>query len=43
LSGGTFFEKMQDFFPLTKEEYVASVKKYGEVLETVVMEDIYAT
>lgn len=35
-----FFEKMQEFFPSTKEAYIESVNKYGEVLETVVIEDI---
>lgn len=36
-----FFEKMQEFLPSTKEAYIESVKKYGEVLETVVIEDIF--
>lgn len=36
-----FFEKMQEFLPSTKEAYIGSVKKYGEVLETVVIEDIF--
>lgn len=36
-----FFEKMQEFFPSTKEAYNESVKEYGEVLETVVIEDIF--
>lgn len=36
-----FFEKMQEFFPLTREEYIESIKEYGEVLETVVIEDIF--
>lgn len=36
-----FFEKMQEFLPSTKEEYVESVKEHGEVLETVVIEDIF--
>lgn len=36
-----FFEKMQVFLPSTKEAYIASVKEYGEVLETVVIEDIF--
>lgn len=36
-----FFEKMQEFLPSTREEYCESVKEYGEVLETVVIEDIF--
>ena len=36
-----FLEKVQEFIPSTREEYVESVKKYGEVLETVVIEDIF--
>lgn len=36
-----FFEKMQEFLPSTKEAYIESVKEYGEVLETVVIEDIF--
>lgn len=36
-----FFEKMQEFFPLTKNAYIESVEEYGEVLETVVIEDIF--
>ena len=36
-----FFEKMQEFFPSTKNAYIESVKEYGEVLETVVIEDIF--
>ena len=36
-----FFEKMQEFLPSTREEYIESVKEYGEVLETVVIEDIF--
>lgn len=36
-----FFEKMQTFLPSTREEYLENVKKYGEVLETVVVEDIF--
>ena len=35
-----FFEKMQEFFPSTKNAYIESVEEYGEVLETVVIEDI---
>ena len=36
-----FFEKMQEFLPSSREEYCKSVEKYGEVLETVVIEDIF--
>ena len=36
-----FFEKMQEFFPSTKNAYIESVKEYEEVLETVVIEDIF--
>jgi len=36
-----FFLKMQEFLPSTKEAYTESIKQYGEVLETVVIEDIF--
>ncbi len=36
-----FFEKMLEFFPSTTEAYSESVKKYGKVLETVVVEDVF--
>lgn len=36
-----FFAKMQEFLPTTKEAYLESIKEYGEVLETVVIEDIF--
>ena len=36
-----FFEKMQEIFPSTKNAYIESVEEYGEVLETVVIEDIF--
>lgn len=36
-----FLEKMQEFFPSTREEYNESIKEYGEILETVVIEDIF--
>lgn len=36
-----FLEKMQEFFPSTREEYNESIKVYGEILETVVIEDIF--
>lgn len=36
-----FFENMQKFLPSTKKAYSESINKYGEVLETVVIEDIF--
>ena len=36
-----FMEKMQLFFPVTKQMYRKSVEKYGMVLESVVIEDIF--
>lgn len=36
-----FFEKMQEFLPSVKETYIESIQEYGEVLETVVIEDIF--
>lgn len=36
-----FFENMQKFLPSTKNAYSESINKYGEVLETVVIEDIF--
>lgn len=36
-----FFEKMQNFFPSTREAYIESIMEYGEVLETVMIEDIF--
>ena len=36
-----FFEKMQEFLPPSRKEYCKNVEKYGEVLETVVIEDIF--
>lgn len=36
-----FLKKMQEFFPSTSEEYYQSIIKYGEVLETVIIEDIF--
>lgn len=32
---------MQEFLPSTKEAYIESIKEYGEVLETVVIEDVF--
>ena len=37
-----FFEKMQEFFPSTKNAYIESVEEYGEVLETVNRRYFYA-
>ena len=36
-----FMEKMQLFFPMTKEMYRKCVEKYGMVIETIVIEDIF--
>ena len=36
-----FFEKMQEFLPSTREEYCENIKKYDEVLETVLIEDVF--
>lgn len=36
-----FFYKMQEFFPATRKAYYESIKEYGTVLETVVIEDIF--
>ena len=36
-----FFEKMQEFFPSTREAYYESIKEYGKILETIVVEDIF--
>lgn len=36
-----FLEKMQEFFPASRKEYLESIKEYGEILETVVIEDIF--
>lgn len=37
-----FFEKMLEFFPDARDEYVEYIKKYDEILETVIMEDVFA-
>lgn len=34
-------EKMLDFLPTTINDYMRHIEKYGEVLETVVVEDIF--
>ncbi|GGO00220.1 DUF7674 family protein [Saccharibacillus kuerlensis] len=36
-----FFERMLNFFPSLDEAYRKSILDYGEVLETVVIEDIF--
>lgn len=36
-----FFQKMLDFLPSTLNDYEASVNHYGEVLETIIIEDIF--
>lgn len=36
-----FFQKMLDFLPSTLNDYEESVNHYGEVLETVIIEDIF--
>lgn len=36
-----FMEKIQEFFPMTRERYNKCVEEHGEILETVVIEDIF--
>ncbi len=36
-----FCEKMLEFLPSTLQEYKESVKRYGELLTTIVIEDIF--
>ena len=36
-----FMEKMQEFFPVTKERYNESVAEYGEVRVTIIIEDVF--
>lgn len=36
-----FFQKMLDFLPTTLSDYEKSVNHYGEVLETVIIEDVF--
>lgn len=36
-----FFQKMLEFLPSTLSDYEESVNHYGEVLETVIIEDIF--
>lgn len=36
-----FFDKIMDFLPCTVEGYNKSIEEYGELLETVVIEDVF--
>lgn len=36
-----FFEKMLEYFPYKENEYKKNIEKYGELLSTVVIEDIF--
>ena len=36
-----FFDKMIEFFPATRKEYNKSIEENGEILETVIIEDIF--
>lgn len=36
-----FFNKMLELLPSTVDEYKNSIKKHGELLETIVIEDIF--
>lgn len=36
-----FFNKMLEFFPHTDHDYNKSIEEYGELLETVVIEDVF--
>ncbi len=36
-----FFKTMLEFLPSTSNKYEASLEKYGELLETVVIEDVF--
>lgn len=36
-----FLKRLLEFFPTAREEYYTSIEKYGEVLETVIIEDIF--
>lgn len=36
-----FLGKMLEFFPLTRKEYIESINRYGEALDTVIIEDIF--
>lgn len=36
-----FIENMLSFFPSARDEYLESVERYGEVLESIIIEDIF--
>lgn len=36
-----FIENMLSFFPSARDEYLKSVERYGEVLESIIIEDIF--
>lgn len=36
-----FIENMLSFFPSVRDEYCESVERYGEVLESIIIEDIF--
>ena len=38
--GKQFFKKMLEFFPNSEIEYNNIVEEYGEILETLVIEDV---
>lgn len=40
-ASGRFFEKMLEFLPSTRKEYFECLEEYGEVLETLVIEDVF--
>ena len=41
ISTQNFFDKMMEFFPSTIQEYNNNINENGELLETVVIEDIF--
>lgn len=41
MSSKTFFAKMLGLLPTTQKEYNDSIEKYGHLLETVVIEDVF--
>lgn len=36
-----FFKKMLEYLPVTEAKYYSSIEKYGMLLETVVIEDVF--
>ena len=36
-----FMDRMQEFFPMTREMYNESVAEYGEVRATIIIEDVF--